>query len=55
MAEAAALVASLGVERLRGEAINWKGAASTLPKLLWLLAHEADAVGAASAVARVSE
>ena len=50
-AEAAALVASLGVERLRGEAINWKGAASTLPKLLWLLAHEADAVGGAAAVA----
>ena len=38
-AEAAALVASLGVERLRAGAINWKGAASTLPKLLWLLAH----------------
>ena len=50
-AEAAALVASLGVERLRAEAINWKGAASTLPKLLWLLAHEADAVGGAAAVA----
>lgn len=40
--EAEALEASLGRDRLLREATNWKGAASSLPKLCWLLAHEGE-------------
>ena len=38
-AEAAELESRLGLERLQAETLNWKGAASVLPKLLWLQAR----------------
>lgn len=47
-AEAAQLEEELGRDRLL--AANWKGAASVLPKLRWLLAHERAAVERASEV-----
>jgi len=49
-AEAAELEARLGLQRLQAETLNWKGAASVLPKLLWLSRHEPAALVAATAV-----
>jgi xylulokinase len=49
-AEAAQIEEAIGRERLLSEVTNWKGAASTLAKLVWLLAHEADAVDQCAAV-----
>ena len=40
--EASELEALIGIERLQRETANWKGAASILPKLLWLSRHEPD-------------
>ena len=49
-AEAAQLEASIGLERMQEELTNWKGAASTLAKLVWMLSHEADAIDGCAAV-----
>ena len=49
-AEAAELEAKLGLRRLQDETLNWKGAASVLPKLLWLSRHEPASLTAASAI-----
>ena len=42
--EAAEVVARLGKERLHAECSNFKGAVSVLPKMLWLLRHEPEAL-----------
>lgn len=48
--EAAELEAQFGKETLHARTLNWKGAVSVLPKLLWLQRHEPHAVAAAAAV-----
>ncbi len=50
-AEAEELEASLTHARLVAEASNWKGAASTVPKLRWLLAHEPRTVADCASIA----
>ena len=49
-AEAAQIEEAIGRERLLSELTNWKGAASTLAKLVWLLAHDADAIDRCAAI-----
>lgn len=48
--EAAQIEESIGHKRLKRELTNWKGAASTLAKLAWLLKHDADAIERCAAV-----
>lgn len=54
ISEAAELETKFGIEHLKARTHNWKGAASVLPKLLWLQRHEPDIVAATSAVCLAS-
>eukprot|EP00966_Prymnesium_polylepis_P207704 4811316-Prymnesium_polylepis.1 len=49
-AEAAELELQFGREALEARTLNWKGAVSILPKLLWLQRHEPEAIAAAAAI-----
>ena len=48
--EAAELEARFGREVLEAKALNWKGAVSVLPKLLWLQKHTPQTVANATAI-----
>lgn len=48
--ESEALEQRLGLERLKSDVENWKGASSVLPKLRWLLTHSSASILAASMV-----
>ena len=50
VAEAAELEARYGRAALEGRTLNWKGAVSVLPKLLWLQKHAPQAVAEATAI-----